>query len=57
MLHSFAWALKVVALVVVAMAIPVGVSSDDIRTEVAMLGLGGGLFLLARWLDPVDTGD
>ena len=57
MLHSFAWTLKVLGLVVVAMAIPVGVSAGDIRTEVMMLGVGGGVFLLGRWLDPLDTSD
>ncbi len=54
MLHSFAFTLKVLALIIVGMAIPVGVYNDDIRTEVMMLAIGGGLFLAARWIDPAD---
>jgi hypothetical protein len=49
-LHSLAWTLQVVALVIVGTALFVGLYYDEIRTEVAMLALGGGLFLFARWL-------
>ena len=40
--------LQFVALVLVAAALPVGLVYDAVRTEVAMLGVGGGLFLIGR---------
>lgn len=38
------------ALVIVGAALPVGLVYDALRVEVAMLAVGGGLFLLGRWL-------
>ncbi len=51
MLRSLAWTLQVGALVVVGTALLVGVLHDALRTEVGLLGLGGALFLLGRWLE------
>jgi hypothetical protein len=47
---SLGWTLQVLALVVVALALVVGLAYDQLRAEVAMLGVGGGMFLLGRWL-------
>jgi hypothetical protein len=47
---EFGWILQVLALIVVAMALPVGLFYGAIRTEVGMLAVGGGLFVLGRWL-------
>jgi hypothetical protein len=35
----------------VAGALVVGLVYDALRAEVAMLGLGGGMFLIGRWLE------
>jgi len=50
MLANLGWTLQVVALILVAMALPVGFIYNEIRTEVAMLAVGGALFLFGRWL-------
>jgi hypothetical protein len=51
MLRGLAWTLQVAALVVVGSALLVGLIYDALRAEVAMLGIGGALFLLGRWLE------
>jgi hypothetical protein len=48
---SFAWILQFLALVVVGTALLVGLMQDALRAEVAMLAIGGGLFLLGRRLE------
>lgn len=50
MLESLGWTLQLLALVIVGSALLVGLAYDALRTEVALLGVGGGLFLLGRWL-------
>jgi hypothetical protein len=50
MLASLGWTLQILALVVVALALVVGLAYDLLRTEVAMLAVGGAMFLLGRWL-------
>lgn len=50
MLESLGWTLQLVALVVVGSALLVGLAYDALRTEVALLAVGGGLFLLGRTL-------
>jgi hypothetical protein len=50
MLRSLAWTLQFAALVVVGTALLVGLLEDALRTEVALLAVGGGMFLLGRWL-------
>lgn len=50
MRDTFAWLLQLVALVVVGSALLVGLVYDQIRLEVALLGVGGAIFLLGRWL-------
>lgn len=43
--------LQLVALVVVGSALLVGLVHDALRAEVAMLAIGGGLFLFGRRLE------
>ena len=38
------------ALIIVGTALLVGLIYNQLRTEVAMLGTGGVVFLLGRWL-------
>lgn len=47
---SLGWTLQVAALVLVGCALLVGLVYDELRTELAMLAVGGGLFLLGRKL-------
>ncbi|MCZ6508195.1 MAG: hypothetical protein O7A98_00740 [Acidobacteria bacterium] len=47
---SLGWTLQFLALVIVGTALLVGLVYDALRTEVAMLAVGGGLFLLGRQL-------
>lgn len=51
MQQSLAWTLQFLALVVVGSALLVGLFYDALRTEVAMLAVGGGMFLFGRWLE------
>jgi hypothetical protein len=48
--RSLGWALQVAALVLVGSALVVGLAYDALRTELTMLAVGGGLFLLGRKL-------
>lgn len=50
MLANLGWTLQVVALILVAISLPVGLIYNEIRTEVMMMAIGGGLFLVGRWL-------
>ncbi len=47
---SLGWTLQVAALVLVGSALLVGLIYDELRTELVMLAVGGGLFLLGRKL-------
>ena len=47
---SLGWTLQFLALVLVGTALLIGLVYDALRTEVAMLAVGGGLFLLGRQL-------
>jgi hypothetical protein len=47
---NLGWTLQFLALVLVGTALLVGLVYDALRTEVAMLAVGGGLFLLGRQL-------
>ena len=49
-LASLAWGLQLIALAIVGAALPIGLVYDALRTEVTLLAVGGGLFLLGRWL-------
>jgi hypothetical protein len=51
---NLGWTLQVLGLLVVAAALPVGLLYNALRTEVGMLAVGGGLFLLGRWLQGRD---
>ena len=44
------WALQVLALVIVGGSLLFGLAYDKIRLELAWAAVGGGLFLLGRWL-------
>jgi hypothetical protein len=48
--------MQVGALVVVGSALLVGLIYDALRAEVAMLAVGGALFLVGRWLDRREEG-
>jgi hypothetical protein len=52
--RSLGWALQVAALVLVGSALVVGLAYDALRTELTMLAVGGGLFLLGRKLVGAD---
>ena len=45
---SLGWILQLVGMVVVGSALLVGLFQDALRTEVAMLAIGSGFFLLGR---------
>ncbi len=51
---SLAWTLQFLALVVVGSALLVGLLHDALRTEVAMLAIGGAMFLFGRLLERRD---
>lgn len=51
MLQSIGWTLQFLALVLVGSALLVGLAYDAIRAEVAMMGIGGAIFLLGRWME------
>ena len=48
---GLAWILQLGGLVVVGTALLVGLAHGALRTEVAMLAVGAGLFLLGRVLE------
>ena len=54
MQQSLGWTLQFLALAIVGSALLVGLVYDALRTEVAMLGVGGAMFLLGRWLQRRD---
>ena len=54
MLESLGWTLQFMALVVVGIALLVGLVYGSMHLELAMLGLGGVLFLTGRWLQGRD---
>jgi hypothetical protein len=51
MLESLAWTLQVLALVIVGSALLIGITYDQVRVELGMLGVGAALFLFGRWLE------
>ncbi|MDX1643831.1 MAG: hypothetical protein R3244_05675 [Thermoanaerobaculia bacterium] len=51
MLRSLGWTLQFLALVIVGSSLLVGLVYDAIRTEVALLAVGGAMFLLGRWME------
>jgi len=53
-LRSLGWTLQVLALIIVGSALLVGLFYDALRTEIQMLAVGGGLFLVGRWLEQRD---
>ena len=48
--------MQAAARVVVGSALLVGLIYDALRAEVAMLAVGGALFLVGRWLDRREEG-
>jgi|GEM_PF-6872812 len=51
MRQSLAWTLQFLALVLVGSALFVGLVYDQLRTEVLLLAIGGGMFLLGRRIE------
>ena len=49
-MQTLGWTLQVLALVVVGTALLVGLFYGQVRTELGMLAVGGGMFLTGRWL-------
>jgi hypothetical protein len=54
MRQSLGWTLQFLALVIVGTSLLVGLVYGALRLEVAMLGVGGALFLTGRWLEGRD---
>jgi hypothetical protein len=50
MLQSLGWTLQFMGLVIVGSALPIGLFYDALRTEIALLAIGGCLFLVGRKL-------
>ncbi|MDH3745215.1 MAG: hypothetical protein OES47_08955 [Acidobacteriota bacterium] len=49
-MRNLGWWLQFLALVLVGAALLVGLVYESLRTEVMMLAVGGGLFLIGRQL-------
>ena len=49
-MESLGWVLQLLGLVVVGTALLVGLAYEALRTEIAMLAVGGILFLVGRRL-------
>lgn len=49
-MSAFARALEFFGLLIVAAGLFVGVARDDVRTELALLALGGGVFLAGYFI-------
>lgn len=49
-MRGLGWLLQLAALVIVGTALLVGLVYGKVRTEVLMLAVGGGVFLLGRTL-------
>ena len=54
MRESLGWTLQFLALVIVGTSLLVGLVYDALRLEVGMLGFGGAMFLIGRWLESRD---
>jgi len=50
-MRTLGWTMQVVALVLVGTALLVGLFYDAVRGELAMLAVGGALFLVGRKLN------
>lgn len=49
-MRGLGWLLQLAALVIVGTALLVGLVYGEVRTEVMMLAVGGGIFLVGRTL-------
>ncbi len=49
-MEGLGWSLQLLALVVVGSALLIGLAYKSMAAELTMLGLGGALFILGRWL-------
>lgn len=49
-MESLGWVLQLLGLVIVGAALLVGLAYEALRTEIAMLAIGGVLFLVGRRL-------
>lgn len=50
MTASLGWVLQLLALALVGSGFLVGLVYNEVRAELAICAVGGGLFLLGRWL-------
>ena len=50
MRSSVGWVLQLLGLALVGSALLIGLVYNQVRLEVAICAVGGGMFLLGRWL-------
>ena len=53
-MDNLGWGLQLLALVVVGSALLIGLAYESMSAEITMLAVGGGIFLLGRWLQQRD---
>lgn len=49
-MQSAGWMLQLLALVIVGSALLIGLLENALRAELVLLGVGGVIFLLGRWM-------
>jgi len=49
-MNNVGWGLQILALIVVGSALLIGLAYESMSAELTMLAVGGGIFLLGRWL-------
>lgn len=53
-MNNLGWGLQFLALIVVGSALLIGLAYESMSAELTMLAVGGGVFLLGRWLQQRD---
>lgn len=53
-MNNLGWGLQFLALIVVGIALLIGLAYESMSAELTMLAVGGGVFLLGRWLQQRD---
>ena len=53
-MNNLGWGLQFLALIVVGSALLIGLAYESMSAELTMLVVGGGIFLLGRWLQQRD---
>ena len=54
-MDNVGWGLQILALIVVGSALLIGLAYESMSAELTMLAVGGGIFLLGRWLQQQDS--